>query len=506
MLESLNLNINTGVLATSLLGLFVTYSLKKWYNMCHYFDKFNLKSPTPWPFFGNFFSIIKRGMPYNDKYMIDNYGKTMGYYEGSLPVVLTADPKLLKLMLIKDFHHFSNRNVFEAFQFDPLDKILSFLKDEEWKNVRSILSTVFSSGKLKSMSKLMIECSNRLKENLTELEEKDEYFDARKIFGYLSLDVMCSCCFGFTVDSMKDPDNEVLKHVKRLFLDSIDKDPRVILIVLFPKFADFLRKRNLFSLIPKESTDYLKFLTAEIIERRKKRLEKRDDFIQIMVEHEERINNEESIQQQSSGEKWDSKSGHLKKTLTSEEIFSQAFLFLFAGYETSSIALNLISYNLATNPECQDLLCEEIDKLIEKYGEVNYEMVHEMNYMNMVIDETLRMYPPAIRFDRVADDDYEYEGIKIKKGALVIVPIWALHYDKEIYPDPEKFIPERFNEENKKLRENCTYLPFGAGPRNCIGMRFALLEIKFTLATILSKFKFVKCDKTPVSTFISIFE
>jgi cytochrome P450 family 3 subfamily A len=115
----------------------------------------------------------------------------------------------------------------------------------------------------------------------------------------------------------------------------------------------------------------------------------------------------------------------------------------------------------------------------------------------MVIDETLRMFPAALRLDRVAGEDFEYEGIKIEKGQVVAVPLWALHHDPEIYPDPDRFDPERFNEENKKKRDNNAYLPFGNGPRNCLGMRFAILEMKLTLANILSKFRFEKCDKTP---------
>ena len=119
--------------------------------------------------------------------------------------------------------------------------------------------------------------------------------------------------------------------------------------------------------------------------------------------------------------------------------------------------------------------------------------------MEMVIDETLRMYPPAARLDRVASNDYEYEGIKIKKGQVIGVPIYAIHHDPTIYPNPEQFDPNRFSEENKKSRESVAYLPFGAGPRNCIGMRFAVIEIKLLLASILSKYRFITCDKTPVN-------
>ena len=118
--------------------------------------------------------------------------------------------------------------------------------------------------------------------------------------------------------------------------------------------------------------------------------------------------------------------------------------------------------------------------------------------MDMVIDETLRISPPSSRFDRVASKDYEFEGLKIKKGQAMVVPIYALHHDPDIYPDPEHFNPERFSDENKKTRDSAAFLPFGIGPRNCIGMRFATIEVKLILTTILSKYRLVPCDKTPV--------
>lgn len=117
----------------------------------------------------------------------------------------------------------------------------------------------------------------------------------------------------------------------------------------------------------------------------------------------------------------------------------------------------------------------------------------------MVIEETLRMYPPASRSDRIASDDYEYNGLKINKGLLIAIPIYAIQHDPNIYENPEEFNPDRFSDENRKKRDNETFIPFGYGPRSCLGMRFALLEIKLILTTILSKYRFEKCDQTPVS-------
>lgn len=138
----------------------------------------------------------------------------------------------------------------------------------------------------------------------------------------------------------------------------------------------------------------------------------------------------------------------------------------------------------------------------KKNGQVSYDSIMDMKYMDMVIDESLRLYSPLNRFERVANKDFEFEGVKIKKGQVVVVPVYPLHYDPEIYPDPETFDPERFSDENKKTRDSASFLPFGTGPRICIGMRFALIEIKILLASILSQYRFVTCDRTPVMIFV----
>ncbi|CAF1067416.1 unnamed protein product [Brachionus calyciflorus] len=491
VLSGLSLTKNSILILVSTSLVFVSTSIfLKWLRMCHHFKKRKIPGPRPIPILGNFHHIIKRGMPYNDLAMIKKYGKTFGYFEGSTPVVETTDTQLLKSILIKDFNLFINRRVIEAINFEPFDHFLTLIKDDEWKNVRAILSTMFTSGKLKSMSELMINCTNELNKHFKNLTDGDGIFYVRDYFGGLSLNVICSCCFGFSIDSIKEPKNEVIVHIKKFFFDSLTKDPKFILLILFPKFANFLRQKNILEIIPKDSMNYLKALISEIIERRKNKLEFRDDFIQTMIEHEQ-IMTEENKSLPESEKK-------LSKTLSPAEIFSQAVMLLLAGYETTANTLGFIAYNLATHDIYQEKLIEEVDNVLSNYnGKISYESISEMKFMNMIIDETLRMFPPAIRTNRIASQDYEFNGMMIEKGQMVVVPIWALHYDPVIYPNPEIFDPERFNEENKRNRENSAYMPFGIGPRNCLGMRFALIEIKLALAEILSKFRFERCERTP---------
>ncbi|CAF1253788.1 unnamed protein product [Rotaria sp. Silwood1] len=167
-----------------------------------------------------------------------------------------------------------------------------------------------------------------------------------------------------------------------------------------------------------------------------------------------------------------------------------------AGYETTSTALAYATYELARHPEVVKKLQDEInqlpfnnddefDKERKKYSD--YDLVMQMPYMDMFISEVLRMYPIGNMFiQRCASKDTVVQGITIEKGNLVHADVYSIHYDRELWgpEDPYVFFPER----HKIKRHPMAYLPFGAGPRHCIGMRFALMEIKLLLVQLLRKY------------------
>ena len=191
------------------------------------------------------------------------------------------------------------------------------------------------------------------------------------------------------------------------------------------------------------------------------------------------------------------------KKLSEDELMMTTIAFLMAGFETTATTLTFASYEMATNPSVQQRLYEEVNKYFESNNnDINYEEVAKMPFLDAVICETLRRHSPASRINRILIGDNNYKlgetGITIEKGHQIIVPVCALHLSPEYYPDPYKFNPDRFLPENRHKLVPYTYLPFGAGPRNCIGMRFALLEAKMNLAYIIKKFKFVTTPNTDI--------
>lgn len=183
------------------------------------------------------------------------------------------------------------------------------------------------------------------------------------------------------------------------------------------------------------------------------------------------------------------------------EILAQSMLFFAVGHETTATVLSSCGYFLALYPELQDRLYAEVhDAFVEDKGEITYDRLLELKYLNAFVSEAMRYYTPTLVFDREASEDVELDvdgrKVMIPKGMAVVIPFHAVHHDPDNYDDPEKFDPERFMPENKHNIKSCTFIPFGCGPRSCLASRFAVIEIKLVLATLVNKFKFVKSRGT----------
>ncbi len=182
---------------------------------------------------------------------------------------------------------------------------------------------------------------------------------------------------------------------------------------------------------------------------------------------------------------------------TENEIISNCLLLMMAGHDTTSNTIFHFIINLAINPSKQEKLIEEIDRFIES-DELLFEKVKRMTYLEACLKETLRLHPSGTRAERKAVDNVKLDQIFIPKDAYVVIPIYSIHRDPNNFENPDEFIPERFLAENIDKIKSGSYIPFADGPRNCVGMRFALMTIKLTLAKLLTEFRFVECDKTRV--------
>jgi cytochrome P450 len=172
-----------------------------------------------------------------------------------------------------------------------------------------------------------------------------------------------------------------------------------------------------------------------------------------------------------------------------KEVRDQAMTLMFAGHDTSTSTLTFMAHELARHPEVVARLCEEQDRVLDGAAPDIDKLEREMPYLDMVLDETLRLYPPAWVGPRRAVRDFEFGGHRVARGAYVNYCSWASHRLPEVFPEPEAFIPERFARERKAALPRGAYVPFGGGQRICIGKRFGQIEVKLVATMLLQRLR-----------------
>uniref|UniRef100_A0A171B6T0 Cytochrome P450 n=1 Tax=Triatoma infestans TaxID=30076 RepID=A0A171B6T0_TRIIF len=201
----------------------------------------------------------------------------------------------------------------------------------------------------------------------------------------------------------------------------------------------------------------------------------------------------------------DEKEFNLDNTASSENIeitddilTGQAFQFLSAGYDPLLIITMFVMHDLAQYPEVQERARNNVREVLEKHNGYSYACIQDMTYLEQCIQETLRIHPIITFLFRGCTKKYHLSeaGLVIEKGQKVVIPIGALQMDPKYYPNPEVYNPERFPPNVSK--QNFTYLPFGDGPRFCIGFRYAMIVMKLGITKILSNYKLKLSPKNEV--------
>ncbi|KAJ8977035.1 hypothetical protein NQ317_017709 [Molorchus minor] len=217
----------------------------------------------------------------------------------------------------------------------------------------------------------------------------------------------------------------------------------------------------------------------------------RKDFLHLLLQLKNRgvVADDEMIMETDEDKK------KTRSFLTFNELAAQCFVFFLAGYETSATTMTFALLELALNQDIQETLREEIRTVLKKHENmITYESIMDMVYLDKVIYETLRLHPPIPGVPRVCNKDYPIPGtnVVIEEGTRLHIPIYGIHTDPDYYPEPEK----RFSEENKAKRPSFAFLPFGEGPRICIGARFAMMQSKVGLVTIIKNYAVTINEKT----------
>lgn len=319
------------------------------------------------------------------------------------------------------------------------------------------------------------------------------------MFGKFTLDSLASCAFGINPKSFENSSTAFVRNAARIFTStSLDN------LKAFSRFLPFsakLQKRlNLNALKPKETKFFCDVIRSTVKHRRETG-ERRNDLIDLMIDCMKDASdlepNNENVEDQYEN---DMKFEHKKRKIEIDDdvVVSTALNLLIAGYDTTALTLSFMGYFLSKHPDIQTKLQTEIDQVLEQGGvNLDYQDIQDLPYLEMCLLESLRHLTPIGAILRTCTSDYKFpnSNIAVKANDLIIIPAAGIHKDERYFPRPNQFNPENFSKESKQSRSPYAFLGFGQGPRACIGMRFALLEVKVAMIEVMANYSFVCSGK-----------
>lgn len=397
----------------------------------------------------------------------------VGLFSFGKPTLLIREPAIVKTVLLTNFSSFHQN----PFEMEPdLDPLLAnnpfFTSGETWQTGRKRLTYAFSSMRLKILFQAVLGVTKKLDDFLKRrLENSDKYeVELKDLFSKFTGEVVANSGLGvegFCFDDNPGPSS--FQVIGQSFFEPSTTNGLIMSFVLFaPKLKKLLRMRW----VPDKIDKFFRDITHDVLNRRRKESVSRNDFFQLMIDLEK-----------TEGEKIDP-----------DMLASHVFSFFVDGFETSSVTLSFVAYQLAKHPEIQEKLRQEVLTVLEKYdGELTYEGMKEMTYMDQVINESQRLVPALGNMTKMCTQEFELKGsdgltCKMKPGMQLLIPNHALQTDPKYWKDPEIFDPDRFGDPRKKEIEKFTFLPFGEGPRACVGMRMAMTQMKAGLAAFLKDY------------------
>ncbi|XP_064553877.1 probable cytochrome P450 6t1 [Drosophila montana] len=406
--------------------------------------------------------------------------------------LLLREPALIKRILVEDFGQFSSR-------FETTDAIgdtmgaqnLFFSKYEMWRETHKIFAPFFAAGKVRHMFGLLQQIGQQLEQHMARqlaacgTPEGTLELEVKQLSALFSTDIIASLAFGLEANCLQQPDAEF----RRMCIEVNEPRPKRLLhlftMFFFPRFSRQLRTH----LYSEEYERFMRQSMNWVMEQRAASGEQRHDLIDIFLQLQ-RTQPPESV-------------------VHRRDFFvAQAAFLLLAGFDTSSSTITFALYELAKQPAIQQRLRQELATALlgsgAADGQLDYETLSGLPYLRQVVDEVLRLYPPTAFLDRCCNAKAGYDlsawscgsALRLPPGTPVYISVLGLHRDEQYWPQPLKFDPERFSPEQRVQHQPMTYLPFGAGPRGCLGTLLGLLEIKVGLVYILKNYRVETCART----------
>ncbi|XP_043653301.1 probable cytochrome P450 28a5 [Drosophila teissieri] len=446
-----------------------------------YWRKRGVPGPKPKLFYGNYPHMfnMKRHLIYdlNDIYRQykDKYD-AVGIFGVRSPQLLVINPELARRVFVSNFKNFHDneiaKNIDEKTDFIFANNPFS-LTGEKWKARRADVTPGLTMGRIKTVYPV----TNQVCQKLSEWVDKQlrlgstDGIDAKHMSLCFTTEMVTDCVLGLGAESFSDKPTPVVAKIKELFNQPWTFMLFFIATSAFPSLSHLFRLR----FVQKDVERFFVDLMGSAVGARRAQLAagkqfERSDFLDYILQLGE------------------------KRNLDNRELLAYSMTFLLDGFETTATVLAHTLLNLGRSQEAQKALREEIRFHLQD-GSIGFEKLNDLPYLDACVQETIRLFPPAFMANKLCTESIELpnkEGpnFVVEKGTTVVVPHYCFMLDEEFFPNPQSFQPERFMEPDaaKTFRERGVFMGFGDGPRVCIGMRFATVQIKAALVELISKF------------------
>jgi cytochrome P450 len=420
-----------------------------------------MTSSTPIPAVSRFRSFAdSAAMARNPVPVLSRYNETFGdtfrFYLGGLKeAIVTIDPDIIQHVLKTNAENYQKSEIQVKRMGHFLGKGLLTTHGEAWRTQRRLIQKGFDRKQLDALSSIM---QDSLGESLRDFDKQvhDGPVDIYPQLMKITFAMVARSLFGAR---LKDEDIDLVSHTICTVQEFIVR--QTLQPYLNPWFAasgELRRHENMRTRADAVLLEYIK----------KRRNEPPgNDLLQTLMDA-----------RYTDGE-----------GMSDELILSESMQLLVAGHETSSNALSWLLYLLSSRPDCLERVRQEFDSVLGG-APLSHGDIPKFEFATQVIQEALRLYPPFWMIDRMAVADDLVGDVAIPSGSMVIVYVYGAHHAPRYWQNPENFDTERFTKANDKLRTPFTYLPFGGGPRGCIGGNYAMLQILMILSDLLRKYDF----------------
>jgi len=407
------------------------------------------------------------------------YGPVFGVYEGRQPQIFIGTPELVRLVCVKDAQYFDSKRELE-FGDPVLNEMPDFQRYEKWKLLRTNSTPAFTSAKMKMMNLPMREA---VQDYVQDIKKKIE--EGKGVYKKLAVDesvhalltdLIARSFFSVKLGGgSRLEDNEFARSVKDMMTPAVDAvNPQ---LMYWSHVFPIIKKMLPPTMFRAEPVKQFTAIFRQMMDERRKSGQRTNDVIDMCIDWWDKLDTPEYKQ--------------LK--ITELTLIMQALIFWFAAQDQISTMVAGVIYHMTKDPELERRIYEEVDRVFAKHnGKIEHDQLKELVLMNSCINECLRLYAFFHRTERVCTKDWENEeyNLKIKKGMVIQIPIWALNRNPEYNENPDTFDPDRFMPENKDKLNTYSSTAFGFGARGCTGKQFATESMPLVLAYMLKDLRF----------------